>query len=87
MRTNVFDATRQNHALEHATVSILVNRLGMAVRLAGRATPGGFYLYGDIPEETVSAAAEEALGRLSQGESDLAVSTLCGTIIAVAAVL
>ncbi|MCS7002242.1 MAG: DUF6391 domain-containing protein, partial [Dehalococcoidia bacterium] len=47
----IIDATRQNHALEHATISILLQRLPQPVRLIGRSTPFGFYIHGDVPTE------------------------------------
>ncbi|HEY49211.1 MAG TPA: hypothetical protein G4O13_04115 [Dehalococcoidia bacterium] len=78
---------RKNHALEHATVSVLMRKLRPGARLMGRSTADGFYIYGDAPHEAVSEAAEEALGRLKQGEGNLAVSPFCGTNLAVAAIL
>lgn len=81
------DAVRRNHALEHATVAVLLGKLGPTVRLVGRAVPDGFFIYGSIPTEILQGSAEEGLARLKRGESHLAVSPLCGTNIAVAAVL
>ena len=77
------DAVRKNHALEHATVAVLLARHG-PMRVAGRASPDGFFLLGSLAEEEVDAAAREALRRLRAGESSLAVSPHCGTNIAVA---
>lgn len=77
-------ATRRNHALEHATIAVLVERLGLGLRLLGRATPHGFYIHGDVPTEVVKAAAEEGLARLEAGEVELAVSPFCGTNLVVA---
>ena len=54
------------------------------MRVAGRASPDGFFLLGSLVEEEVDAAAREALRRLRAGESSLAVSAHCGTNIAVA---
>src|SRR3989442_6469372 len=86
MLKSIINAVRRNHALEHATISILLNRHG-PMRLVGRAVPDGFYIYGDIPTERLQELADEALARLQRGEADLAVSPLCGTNIAVAGVL
>src|SRR5207247_8658926 len=86
MLKRVINAVRRNHALEHATISILLNRHG-PMRLVGRAVPDGFYIYGDIPTDRLRELADEALTRLQRGEADLAVSPLCGTTIAVAGVL
>ncbi|MER3469342.1 MAG: hypothetical protein C4314_05250, partial [Thermoflexus sp.] len=54
---------RRNHALEHATVHLLSQRFP-GQPMAGRSTPSGFYLYGNVPMEAVVAAAHEALERL-----------------------
>lgn len=80
-------AVRRNHALEHATISLLLGKVGQHTRLVGRATTNGFYVYGNLPTETIGESAAEALARLKRGESRLAVSPLCGTNLAVAGVL
>lgn len=84
---SVIGAVRRNHALEHATISVLVNRLGQDARLVGRATRSGFYLYGDVSADGVREATLEALERLRRGETQLAVSPMCGTNLAVAGLL
>ncbi|MSQ41983.1 MAG: hypothetical protein EXR65_02975 [Dehalococcoidia bacterium] len=80
------DAVRRNHALEHATVAVLLARHGPA-RLAGRAGAEGFFIVTEHTPEEVASCADEALRRLQRGESSLAVSPLCGTNIAVAGLL
>lgn len=70
---------RRNHALEHATIAVLLRSLGRTIRLAGIATPTGFYLYGNLNRKEVRSAANEALTRMQCGESHLAISPLCGT--------
>ena len=80
------DAVRRNHALEHATVAVLLARRG-PMRLAGRASGDGFFILGDIDEAELTESAREALRRLQRGESALAVSPLCGTNIAVAGLM
>ncbi len=87
MIKRVINAVRRNHALEHATISILLSRHGPQVRVVGRAAPDGFYIYGDIPTERLREFAHEGLARLQRGEAHLAVSPLCGTDLAVAGVL
>lgn len=87
MLGNVIGSVRRNHALEHATVSILMGRLGPGTRMVGRATSSGFYIYGDVPTERLQESAAEGLARLKQGEANLAVSPLCGTNLAVAGLL
>lgn len=80
------NAIRRNHALEHATVAVLMARHG-PMRLAGRASADGFFIVGDVDADELHACALEALRRLQAGEAALAVSPLCGTNIAVAAFL
>ena len=87
MLAGMIAAVRRNHALEHATVSILLGRVGQHMRLVGRASLDGFYIYGDVSTEKISECAAEGLARLKQGESHLAVSPLCGTNLAVAGIL
>jgi hypothetical protein len=86
MIKRVVNSIRRNHALEHATVSILLARSG-PTRVIGRAATDGFYIYANVPTERLREFANEALMRLQRGESHLAVSPLCGTNIAVAGVL
>jgi hypothetical protein len=87
MLGRLIGSVRRNHALEHATVSILMGRLGPDTRLVGRATHSGFYIYGDVPTDKVEESAQEGLARLQHGEARLAVSPLCGTNLAVAGVM
>src|SRR5512139_1179191 len=70
--------TRRNHALEHATIHLLT-AAKPGRPLAGRSTPYGFYLYGDVSDEDLESAAREALSRLKHGESRLAIHPGCGT--------
>ncbi|MDP2727998.1 MAG: DUF6391 domain-containing protein [Dehalococcoidia bacterium] len=81
------EATRRNHALEHATIALLRRRVAPETRISGRSTPWGFYLYGAIPTSLVEEAAKEALTRLQMGQSELAISDLCGTNLAVGGIL
>src|SRR5258706_4627839 len=74
----LFSKPRRNHALEHATIHILSGRFpGRA--LAGHSNPTGFFLIGELSTEDIRAAASEALTRLQNGESRLAVHAGCGT--------
>lgn len=77
-------AVRQNHALEHGTIAVLMRLLDGKVRVVGWAGLGGFYIYGSVPTDAVEQAAQEALRRLQEGERHLAVSPMCGTNIVVA---
>jgi hypothetical protein len=78
---------RRNHALEHATVQLLLARLGPELRLVGRASSDGFRLYGYVPAQALAECAQEALHRLQRGESYWAVTPLCGTNLATAGIL
>ena len=78
--------TRRNHALEHATVQVLGERY-RGVRLVGRSSPWGFYIWGHLPTEDVLAAAQEGLRRLKAGQRHLAIHPNCGSNLAVAGVL
>ena len=81
--TNLLDfplilSTRRNHGLEHATIHLLtMRRPGRP--LAGRSTPFGFYLYGDVADEELESAVYTALQRLDDGERQLAIHPGCGT--------
>jgi hypothetical protein len=75
---------RRNHALEHATITVMLRKLGHDVRMVGRASADGYYLYADVPTELLEQSTNEALARLKSGEGHLAVTPLCGTNIAVA---
>ena len=74
----MIDRTRRNHGLEHATVTIL-SQQRPGLRLAGRSTPFGFYIYGRVETEALRAAVDEGLRRLKDGELHLAVHPNCGT--------
>ncbi|MBC7235585.1 MAG: hypothetical protein H5T69_07065 [Chloroflexi bacterium] len=77
---------KQNHAIEHATVSILAQS-GRPLHLVGRSDWNGFYLYGDVETELVRWAAQEGLARLKAGQSRLAIHPRCGTNLAVSVLL
>jgi hypothetical protein len=80
------NSVRRNHALEHATIAVMLMRQG-PVRVLGRAARDGFYIYADVQAETLREFADEALLRLQKGESGLAVSPLCGTNLVVGGLL
>ena len=73
---------RQNHALEHATVTILSAKIAN-LRISARSSPQGFVIFGTVEIENVRVAAEEALARLQAGERELAIHPNCGTNVAV----
>jgi hypothetical protein len=77
--------TRRNHALEHATLHMLAHT--HRGNMGGHSNPTGFFLLGDFSTQDVWAAATEALERLREGESGLAIHAGCGTNMATTALL
>src|SRR6185437_12684491 len=73
---------RQNHALEHATVTLLAQRLPN-LSVSARSSSKGFVIYADLDLAAVRRAADDALGRLQAGERELAIHPNCGTNLAV----
>jgi hypothetical protein len=80
------NAVRENHALEHATISLLTQHYP-EVRMAGVSVARGFFIFGDVPEERVLPIAREALARLRGAEPELAIHERCGTNLAVTGLL
>lgn len=70
--------TRRNHGLEHATLNILAGRYPNRP-LGGHSNPTGFFIIGDLPTQAVREAVSEALARMQNGESHLAMHPHCGT--------
>ena len=77
---------RRNHALEHATVAMLLEE-GIRPPLAGYSTLGGFFILARVSVDTLTSAANEAMERLKGGESELAISRFCGTNLLTGAML
>ncbi len=73
---------RQNHALEHATVTILSGKIA-GLRVSARSSARGFVIFGPVDLEKVREATAEALARLQAGEAELAIHPNCGTNVAV----
>jgi hypothetical protein len=69
---------RRNHALEHAILQVLAQH-GHSGSIAGYSDWNGCWIAGDISTEELFQAAEEAMGRLRNGESGLAIHPACGT--------
>lgn len=87
MLNDIIERVRRNHALEHATLHMLEAK-ARNLKAGGRATTHGFYLYGELPDETaICDAADEAIQRMGAGERDLAVHPRCGTNLVTAGVL
>ncbi len=70
--------TRRNHALEHASLQILAQKMP-GLRAAGYSDANGFWVLGDVPIEDLRQAVDEAQARLRAGESRLAIHPFCGT--------
>ncbi|MGQ9491620.1 MAG: DUF6391 domain-containing protein [Anaerolineae bacterium] len=77
---------RQHHAIEHATVTLLSQRLP-GVRIVAHSDLEGFTVIGDVDTATLQATVEEALARLQRGEKGLAVHPNCGTNLVTAGTL
>jgi hypothetical protein len=77
--------TRRNHALEHATLHMLARTYKGS--MAGHSNPTGFFLLGNFSTQEVWINATEALERLREGESGLAIHAGCGTNMATTALL
>ncbi len=70
---------RQNHAVEHATITLLMARNRGLSLVGGRSNQRGFYIIGAVATDRLAAAADEALTRLQRGEAELAIHPNCGT--------
>lgn len=77
---------RRNHALEHATVALLLER-EVRPPLGGYSVAGGYLIWSKAPVEQVIEASSNALQLLRAGHSDLAISPFCGTNIVTSAML
>jgi hypothetical protein len=77
---------RRNHALEHATIAVMMER-EPGRRLNGFSTDEGFFVQGVRSMGEVESAAREALERLKRGERKLAIHRNCGTTIVAANLL
>ena len=79
--------TRQHHAVEHATITLLMARGRAPSAVAGRSNHRGFYVFGAVDTVPLEAAAREALARLQRGEAELAIHPNCGTNLVTAGVM
>lgn len=73
---------RQNHALEHATFTVLA-RMNPHFTGSARSNSDGFTIFGDVDLGVLRQALDEALRRLQAGEAELAIHPNCGTNLAV----
>jgi Domain of unknown function (DUF6391) len=77
---------RRNHALEHATIVVMMER-EPGRKLNGFSTDDGFFVQGVRSIAEVESAAREAMRRLRNGERRLAIHRNCGTTIVAANLL
>jgi hypothetical protein len=77
---------RRNHALEHATIVVMMERQP-GRKFNGFSTDDGFFVQGVRSLEEVESAAREAVQRLKDGERKLAIHRNCGTTIVAANLL
>jgi hypothetical protein len=77
---------RRNHALEHGTIAVMMER-EPGRKLNGFSTDDGFFVQGVRSLAEVESAAREAISRLQNGEKGLAVHRNCGTTIVAANLL
>ena len=82
MFTQLISRIRRNHGLEHATIHVLSEK-HKNFSAQGNSNHKGFSLniYGDISQDDVADAVEEAFKRMKQGEHHLAVHPNCGTVL------
>ncbi len=80
-------ATRQHHALEHATLQILSGQTEDLALVGGFSDPSGFVLLGDLTPSQVEPAVTRALEILQQGQVQWAIHPHCGTNLLTQAVL
>lgn len=69
---------RRNHALEHATLQVLMQK-NARLSVLGYSDLEGFSVVGNLSTDDLQAAVDEALKRLKAGEWQLAIHPHCGT--------
>jgi hypothetical protein len=77
---------RRNHALEHATIAVMMERQP-GRKFNGFSDSDGFFVQGVRSLEEVEGAAREAIQRLHDGDRKLAIHRNCGTTIVAANIL
>jgi hypothetical protein len=82
MLAQTLSRIRRNHGLEHATIHVLSEQQ-KNFSAQGNSDHRGFHLnvYGNVPEEAVIKAVQEAYTRMKNGEHELAVHPNCGTVL------
>lgn len=82
MSNYILSRIRRNHGLEHATIHVLSEK-HQGFSAQGNSDHRGFNLniYGEITDDDVFDAVEEAYKRMKAGEHHLAVHPNCGTVL------
>ncbi|MGC9399401.1 MAG: DUF6391 domain-containing protein [Anaerolineae bacterium] len=86
MLAKLLHRIRRNHALEHATITLL-SRKHAGAQIMGLSGLRGFVLFTDLTAEEVYPMVKEALRRLKRGQTALAIHPNCGTNLVTAATL
>jgi hypothetical protein len=88
MLNQTLGRVRRNHGLEHATIHVLSEKHNR-FSAQGNSDHNGFSLniYGDVDEQDIQTAVQEAYSRLQNGEHQLAVHPNCGTVLLTTATL
>ncbi len=88
MLATLISRIRRNHGLEHASIHVLSEK-HHNFSAQGHSNHAGFSLniYGDISEQEVTAAVEEAYRRMKNGERELAIHPNCGTALLTSAAM
>lgn len=88
MLTTIISRIRRNHGLEHASIHVLSEK-HHNFSAQGHSNHTGFSLniYGDVSEQEVTAAVEEAYRRMKNGEHELAIHPNCGTALLTSAAM
>lgn len=81
-----FARIRRNHALEHATLQVMAERIPH-LRMAGYSDQRGFWLIGEAETAQIEEGVRLALNRLNGGEHQLAIHPNCGTNLVTSAVM
>jgi len=76
---------RKNHAIEHATVSVLLAEGKKKSAVLGFAIPTGFIISSKSNKNEILSAARSGLKLIQSGDEEVSISQFCGTNIVVAA--
>jgi hypothetical protein len=75
---SIFSRMRRNHGLEHATLNLLAE-IHPGQPFAGHSDVGGYWILGEVSTTVLTTTVKDALERLHEGQSQLAIHKNCGT--------